>query len=107
MDLADMWINTINIPPSRDWVWFYFHSRRYNSAEPRPLHPQSWLGLPTRRNDLKTDMFTFAITIGPYHEEVGGPSFGFQVALHLLVVLYIDSTGFKYWGYRNLRLERK
>lgn len=55
--------------------------RWYDRTESRSLDDDSSIHLPTDIDNFRPDMFSFSITICPYHEDVGLSSFTLKVLL--------------------------
>ena len=56
-----------------------YHSLRNDSTEPCSGHDDVRLSFHTLPHDLPPDMFSFSITIRPYHEFMGSPGFILEV----------------------------
>jgi hypothetical protein len=63
------------------------HIRSNDGAETSTLHSDVAIALEANSRNLRTDVFSLSITIGPNHKQVGSSRFGLEIALDLFKVL--------------------
>lgn len=69
-----------------------YDARSFDVAEAGPEHLHIWIRFECYVSNLCSNMFAFAITIGPYEQDGGISCLRLDVAGHNLFILHIMST---------------